>query len=127
VRVFDPVLFRVDRLTDVATARADARAILGLQAAIDRARVMIEAGADVTFVEAPTSAEELARITEALSVLQVANVMFGGLTPELGQQKFAGVLYPNAALQKALKAPSWHRPGPSLSVGSFELTDLLAQ
>ena len=90
-------------------ARTDARAILGLQAAIDRAGAMIEAGADVTFVEAPTSAEELARIAGALSVPQVANMVFGGRTPELGQQKlaelgFGCVLYANAALQAALKA-----------------------
>jgi 2-methylisocitrate lyase-like PEP mutase family enzyme len=90
-------------------ARTDARAILGLQAAIDRAGAMIEAGADVTFVEAPTSAEELAQIAGALSVPQVANIVFGGLTPELGQKKFAElgfgcVLYANAALQAALKA-----------------------
>jgi 2-methylisocitrate lyase-like PEP mutase family enzyme len=90
-------------------ARTDARGILGLQAAIDRAGAMIEAGADVTFVEAPTSAEELAEIARALSVPQVANIVFGGLTPELGQKKFAElgfgcVLYANAALQAALKA-----------------------
>jgi 2-methylisocitrate lyase-like PEP mutase family enzyme len=90
-------------------ARTDARAILGLQAAIDRAGAMVEAGADVTFVEAPTSAEELAEIAGALSVPQVANVVFGGRTPELGQEKFAElgfgcVLYANAGLQAALKA-----------------------
>jgi 2-methylisocitrate lyase-like PEP mutase family enzyme len=90
-------------------ARTDARAILGLQAAIDRAGAMVEAGADATFVEAPTSAEELAEIAGALSVPQVANVVFGGRTPELGQEKFAElgfgcVLYANAALQAALKA-----------------------
>jgi 2-methylisocitrate lyase-like PEP mutase family enzyme len=90
-------------------ARTDARAILGLQAAIDRAGAMIEAGADVTFVEAPTSAEELAQIAGSLSVPQVANIVFGGRTPELGQQKFAElgfgcVLYANAVLQAALKA-----------------------
>jgi 2-methylisocitrate lyase-like PEP mutase family enzyme len=90
-------------------ARTDARAILGLTAAIDRAGAMIEAGADVTFVEAPTSAEELARIARSLSVPQVANIVFGGLTPELGQPKlaelgFGCVLYANAALQAALKA-----------------------
>ena len=90
-------------------ARTDARAVLGLQAAIDRAGAMIEAGADVTFVEAPTSAEELAEIAGALSVPQVANMVFGGRTPELGQPKFAElgfgcVLYANAALQAALKA-----------------------
>jgi 2-methylisocitrate lyase-like PEP mutase family enzyme len=90
-------------------ARTDARAILGLQAAIDRAGAMIEAGADVTFVEAPTSADELAQIARALPVPQVANIVFGGRTPELGQAKFAElgfgcVLYANAALQAALKA-----------------------
>ena len=90
-------------------ARTDARAILGLQAAIDRAAAMIEAGADVTFVEAPTSADELAQIAKSLSVPQVANIVFGGRTPELGRQKFAElgfgcVLYANAALQAALKA-----------------------
>jgi 2-methylisocitrate lyase-like PEP mutase family enzyme len=90
-------------------ARTDARAILGLTAAIDRAGAMIEAGADVTFVEAPTSAEELARIAHSLSVPQVANIVFGGLTPELGQPRlaelgFGCVLYANAALQAALKA-----------------------
>ena len=90
-------------------ARTDARAVLGLQAAIDRAGAMIDAGADLTFVEAPTSAEELAQIAKSLSVPQVANVVFGGRTPELGQKKFAElgfgcVLYANAALQAALKA-----------------------
>jgi len=90
-------------------ARTDARAIFGLQAAIDRAGAMIEAGADVTFVEAPTSADELAQIARSLSVPQVANIVFGGPTPELGQQKFVElgfgcVLYANAALQAALKA-----------------------
>ena len=89
-------------------ARTDARAILGLQAAIDRAGAMIEAGADVTFVEAPTSADELAQIARALSAPQVANIVFGGLTPELGQQKFAElgfgcVLYANAVLQATIK------------------------
>jgi 2-methylisocitrate lyase-like PEP mutase family enzyme len=90
-------------------ARTDARAILGLQAAIDRASAMIEAGADVTFVEAPTSPEELAAIARALPVPQIANIVFGGLTPELGRAKFAElgfgcVLYANAGLQAALKA-----------------------
>jgi len=90
-------------------ARTDARAVLGLSAAIDRAGAMIEAGADLTFVEAPTSAEELATIAKSLSVPQVANVVFGGRTPELGRAKFAElgfgcVLYANAALQAALKA-----------------------
>jgi 2-methylisocitrate lyase-like PEP mutase family enzyme len=51
----------------------------------------------------------LAEIARSLSVPQVANIVFGGRTPELGQRKFADlgfgcVLYANAALQAALKA-----------------------
>ena len=89
-------------------ARTDARAIFGLDAAIDRAHAMIEAGADVTFVEAPTSEAEMARIAK-LPVPQIANIVHGGKTPEVGQARlaemgFAGVLYANAVLQAALRA-----------------------
>ena len=90
-------------------ARTDARAIDGLDAAIDRAHAMIEAGADATFVEAPLTAEELARVARELPAPQIANMVFGGLTPELGRARlaemgFAIVLYANASLQAALKA-----------------------
>jgi 2-methylisocitrate lyase-like PEP mutase family enzyme len=90
-------------------ARTDARAILGIEAAIDRAHAMIEAGADVTFVEAPTSGDEIARIARELPVPQIANVVFGGLTPELGRDRLAelgygGVLYANATLQAAVRS-----------------------
>jgi 2-methylisocitrate lyase-like PEP mutase family enzyme len=62
----------------------------------------------VTFVEAPRTAAELQRIGE-LPVPQIANIVHGGLTPELGQEKlkdmgFAVALYANAALQAALRA-----------------------
>jgi 2-methylisocitrate lyase-like PEP mutase family enzyme len=90
-------------------ARTDARAVLGIDAAIDRAHAMIEAGADVTFVESPTSEAEMARIAKELPVPQIANIVHGGKTPDLGQKRlaemgFAGVLYANAALQAALRA-----------------------
>jgi 2-methylisocitrate lyase-like PEP mutase family enzyme len=90
-------------------ARTDARAIEGLDRALERANAYIEAGADVTFVEAPTSLDELARIAKELPVPQVANIVFGGKTPEPGRDKlaefgFSIVLYANAALQAALKA-----------------------
>jgi 2-methylisocitrate lyase-like PEP mutase family enzyme len=90
-------------------ARTDARAIEGLDRALERANAYIAAGADVTFVEAPTSLDELARIAKELPVPQVANIVFGGKTPEPGREKLADlgfsiVLYANAALQAALKA-----------------------
>jgi len=90
-------------------ARTDARAIEGIDAAIDRAQAYIEAGADATFVEAPLGADELARVARELAVPQIANMVFGGLTPpasrdELSALGFGGVLYANAALQAALLA-----------------------
>jgi 2-methylisocitrate lyase-like PEP mutase family enzyme len=90
-------------------ARTDARAMEGLERALDRAEAYIAAGADATFVEAPTDLEELARIPQALHVPQVANIVFGGKTPDPGRDKltelgFSIVLYANAALQAALKA-----------------------
>jgi 2-methylisocitrate lyase-like PEP mutase family enzyme len=90
-------------------ARTDARAIEGLDRAIERAQAFVEAGADVTFVEAPISPVELARIAQEISVPQVANIVFGGKTPDPGREQlaemgFSIVLYANAALQAALKA-----------------------
>ena len=69
----------------------------------------VEAGADATFVEAPTEFAELAQIPKAVGVPQVANIVFGGKTPDPGREKlaelgFSIVLYANAALQAALKA-----------------------
>jgi 2-methylisocitrate lyase-like PEP mutase family enzyme len=102
----------VDARTDAdlqIVARTDARAIEGLDAAIARAQAFVEAGADVTFVEAPVDAAELQRIAREIAVPQIANIVFGGLTPalsqaELAQLGFGGVLYANAALQAALKS-----------------------
>jgi len=88
-------------------ARTDARAEHGFQAAIDRAAKWIDAGADVTFVEAPESLEEVKRIPALLRVPQVINMVPGGKTPivdasALASMGFAAVLYANAALQGAI-------------------------
>ncbi len=92
-------------------ARTDARAIDGLEAALERAGQFIEAGADLTFVEAPTSADEMRAITARLGVPQVANMVVGGRTPLLPQATLADigfslVLYANAPLQAAMRAMS---------------------
>ena len=92
-------------------ARTDVRAIHGLEAALDRAEAFIEAGADMTFVEAPTSYEEMQMITSRLSVPQVANMVVGGKTPltsqaDLARLGFSMVLYANTPLQAAMRAMS---------------------
>lgn len=90
-------------------ARTDARAARGFDEATERARAYIAAGADATFVEAPVSVAELAKIPQVLGVPQFANMVFGGLTPSVSQERladmgFGAVLYANAALQAALKS-----------------------
>ena len=89
-------------------ARTDAIAPEGYAAAIERAAAYREAGADVTFVEAPTSVEEIADIPRRLPWPQLLNIVLGGRTPELPNEKlkelgYAGVIYANVALQSALK------------------------
>lgn len=87
-------------------ARTDARAIEGLEAAMERALAYTAAGADATFVEAPESKAEMASIGK-LPAPQVANIVFGGKTPqtsqgELAKMGFGLVLYANTALQAAM-------------------------
>ena len=86
----------------VVIARTDARAVEGFDAAIDRAGRYIEAGADMTFVEAPQTLEEIKKIPKLLGVPQILNMVVGGKTPitdraaaeEMG---FGFVLYANVA------------------------------
>ena len=90
-------------------ARTDVHAVRGFEEGLERAHAFIEAGADATFVEAPVSVEELAKIARLLPVPQIANMVFGGLTPSVSQDRlaemgFGAVLYANAALQAALKS-----------------------
>jgi len=89
-------------------ARTDAIAPEGFEAAIERAAAYHDAGADVTFVEAPTTMEQIADIPRRLPWPQLANIVLGGRTPELPNEKlkelgYAGVIYANVALQAAVK------------------------
>jgi len=88
-------------------ARTDANAVLGLDAALERAQANKEAGADVIFVEAPRNLDEIKRIAKSLDVPQIINIVIGGKTPTLSHQElkemgFGMVLYANAALQGAV-------------------------
>lgn len=67
----------------VVIARTDARAVEGLDSAIDRAQRYAELGADLIFVEAPQSEAELARIAREIEKPQLANMLVGGATPIL--------------------------------------------
>lgn len=110
VEMVNKVKAAVDARRDdvLIVARTDARAAEGFEAAIERASRYIEAGADMTFVEAPRTTEELAKIPKLLGVPQILNMVVGGKTPitdqaAAAQMGFAFVLYANAALQGAIK------------------------
>jgi len=92
-------------------ARTDARAVEGLDAAIERAAAYREAGADILFVEAPQSVAELEVIPARLPGPHLANIVFGGKTPALPAERlasmgFSGIVYANAALQAAVAGMS---------------------
>lgn len=98
---------RQDQNTAIV-ARTDARSVDGFEAAMDRAHRMIETGADVIFVEAPETRDEILSIAD-LPAPQVINLVVGGKTPmmdhaELKQAGFAFTLYANAALQASVLA-----------------------
>jgi 2-methylisocitrate lyase-like PEP mutase family enzyme len=89
-------------------ARTDAIAAESYDAALGRADAYRAAGADVTFVEAPTSVEQIADIPRRLPWPQLINIVLGGKTPELPNDRlkelgYAGVIYANVALQAAVK------------------------
>jgi len=91
-------------------ARTDAAAVHGLEEAIARARAFRDAGADILFVEAPTSEAELERVARALEGTPLmANLVEGGDTPLLPPQRlqelgFRIAAYPLTLLSVAVKA-----------------------
>ncbi len=91
----------------VIVARTDAIAVNGFDDAMERAAAYIEAGADMTFVEAPRSKEQIAEIPKRLAVPQLINIVAGGLTPMIGFDEletmgYSMILYANAALQASV-------------------------
>jgi methylisocitrate lyase len=101
--------------TMIVCARTDARGVDGLDAAIERARLYVEAGADMIFPEGLGSREEFAAFAEAMNALGsqrpylLANMTEFGKTPMLPLSDFAQmgydiVIYPVSLLRAAMKA-----------------------
>jgi 2-methylisocitrate lyase-like PEP mutase family enzyme len=67
----------------VIIARTDARAVLGFEAAITRANAALEAGADVAFVEAPQTVEEILAVPRLVKGPCLLNVVWRGKTPDV--------------------------------------------
>jgi methylisocitrate lyase len=124
----------------VIIARTDALGPRGIDEAIARALRFADAGADVVFLDAPGSREELARIGATVPGLLMANVSEGGRTPTLPAGDFHGlgfdlVIYPTTPLRLAAKTiqdflTDLRREGDSLAwrermYGLDELNDLV--
>lgn len=92
----------------VIIARTDARAALGLDAAVDRANLYLKMGADVAFVEGLRSFEEIVQVSQSVHGHQVINMVEGGVTPlhfttELRELGFSMILFANLCLQASVR------------------------
>ncbi len=93
----------------VLLARTDARASLGLNDAIERAKRYLDAGADWIFPEALADAKEFEQFARAIDAPLVANMTEFGISPllpldALAEMGYAAVLYPVTLLRTAMKA-----------------------
>ena len=115
---FDRVRAAIDARDEVMTAggpkvlilgRTDARQELGLGEAINRAMKFAELGADISFVESPRTEEEMIEICRSVPGPKMANIVEGGLTPELrpdvlGEIGYSLAAYPLTLLSAAMLA-----------------------
>jgi 2-methylisocitrate lyase-like PEP mutase family enzyme len=115
----------------VIIARTDARAVEGLDAALERARAYREAGADVLFVEAPEDESEIEAIAAAFpDTPLVFNSVDGGRTPQLPLERlkelgFSIVLRPVATLFAATRAVQEMLRNDETTMRFDEFTDLI--
>jgi len=113
----DEALERVEAAVDARNAgadvlimaRTDARAVHGLDEAIWRAQRFGELGADILFIEAPQTEQELGRITREAPGIHAANMIEGGVTPFLPPDRLHGLgyrfaVYPLTIFGAAMKA-----------------------
>ena len=108
----DKIRAAVEYKTDpdlVIIARTDARAVSGLDDAIERANLYREAGADVIFFEAPQSLAEIERVAREVKAPLLANMVQGGKTPavkvsELERLGFKIVIFPGVCMRAAVPA-----------------------
>jgi 2,3-dimethylmalate lyase len=90
-------------------ARTDARAPLGLDEAIERGKLYYKEGADVVFVEAPQSEDELREIPKKINAPLLANMIENGVTPtfsadELKSMGYSMVVFPLSGLYASASA-----------------------
>lgn len=93
----------------VIIARTDARAVFGINEAIKRANMYLDAGADIAFIDGPESLDDLEKMAKGVHGWLVANYVEGGKTPLLTLDKyekmgFKLVIYPLSLMYASVKA-----------------------
>tara|TARA_B100001996_G_scaffold357133_1_gene320895 strand:- start:321 stop:1193 length:873 start_codon:yes stop_codon:yes gene_type:complete len=109
---FDRIRAAVDARKEndiLIMARTDANHTHGIKEAIERAQNFFEIGADILFVEAPKSIKEMELICKEVEGFKVANIVEGGLTPNLTMKELEEIgyklaVYPLTALSSAMKS-----------------------
>ena len=109
---FDRIRASVDAREEkdiLIMARTDANHTHGIKEAIERAQKFYELGADILFVEAPKSEDEMRLVCKEVPGYKIANTVEGGLTPNLSMKELEGIgynlaVYPLTALSSAMKA-----------------------
>ena len=109
---FDRIRASVDAREEkdiLIMARTDANHTHGIKEAIERAQKFYELGSDILFVEAPKTEEEMKLICQEVPGCKIANIVEGGLTPNLSMKELEEIgynmaVYPLTALSSAMKA-----------------------
>ena len=109
---FDRIRASVDAREEkdiLIMARTDANHTHGIKEAIERAQIFHELGSDILFVEAPKTENEMRLICQEVPGCKIANIVEGGLTPNLSMKELEDIgynmaVYPLTALSSAMKA-----------------------
>ena len=109
---FDRIRASVDAREEkdiLIMARTDANHTHGIKEAIERAQIFHELGSDIIFVEAPKTEDEMRLICQEVPGCKIANIVEGGLTPNLSMNELEDIgynmaVYPLTALSSAMKA-----------------------
>jgi 2-methylisocitrate lyase-like PEP mutase family enzyme len=84
-------------------ARTDARAVYGLEEAISRGRDYARAGADLIFLEAPESLEEMKQVAQSIPAPLFINLVEGGKTPLISAKELEGMGYKIASFSGSMQ------------------------
>lgn len=100
----------------VIIARTDAIAVEGFDKAIERSKKYVEAGADMLFIEAPTSIEQIEKIAQLIKTPKLINMFYGGKTPLVPINQLEKLGYQIAIIPSDLQRAAIHAMQKTLTI-----------